>query len=119
MAGPRRPGLTDGSGRCGPAGVRSRHDGRRRAEGSPPYERVHHRGEPPARHGEVRATGTGDRTLRAHVSGGRGLVTTDSLEYTPWGLHGPAYLLDLADGTVVPERRAPGPPHDRLSPTGA
>ncbi|MGW1728086.1 hypothetical protein ACWCQK_34965 [Streptomyces sp. NPDC002306] len=41
----------------------------------------------------------------AHVSGDRVLVTTDSLEYTPWGHLGPALLLDLADGRLVAELR--------------
>ncbi|GAA3058130.1 hypothetical protein GCM10017562_23810 [Streptomyces roseofulvus] len=98
--------------------------GHRQAEGSPPYEWVRRRGEPLARRGEfavhgadgeIRATGTEGRTLwtrtfagrpnAAHVSGDRVLVTTDSLEYTPWGFLGPAYLLDLADGRLVAELR--------------
>ncbi|WP_190620840.1 hypothetical protein [Streptomyces venezuelae] len=41
----------------------------------------------------------------AHVSGGRVLVTTDSLAYTPWGNLGPALLLDLADGSRIAELR--------------
>ncbi|MGI5254723.1 hypothetical protein [Actinacidiphila glaucinigra] len=45
------------------------------------------------------------RPNAAHVSGGRVLVTTDSLEYTPWGFLGPALLLDLADGTLIAELR--------------
>ncbi|AWW41398.1 hypothetical protein [Streptomyces cadmiisoli] len=45
------------------------------------------------------------RPNAAHVSGDRVLVTTDSLEYTPWGLLGPALLLDLADGRLVAELR--------------
>ncbi|MFF2780042.1 hypothetical protein ACFVU3_34700 [Streptomyces sp. NPDC058052] len=96
----------------------------RREEGPPPYERARRPGEPLARRGEfavhgaegsVRATDAGGRTLwthtfagrpnAAHVSGGRVLVTTDSLEYTPWGFLGPAYLLDLADGRLVAELR--------------
>ncbi|MFJ5707550.1 hypothetical protein [Streptomyces sp. NPDC093105] len=98
--------------------------GHRRAEGPPPYEWALCPGEPLARSGEfavhggdgeVRVTGAEGRTLwthtfagrpnAAHVSGGRVLVTTDSLEYTPWGFLGPAYLLDLADGRLVAELR--------------
>ncbi|MFB6557915.1 hypothetical protein ACFCYH_03215 [Streptomyces sp. NPDC056400] len=41
----------------------------------------------------------------AHVSGGRVLVTTDSLAYTAWGNLGPAVLLDLADGSRIAELR--------------
>ncbi|MFF8408244.1 hypothetical protein [Streptomyces omiyaensis] len=93
--------------------------GHRRTEGEPPYERGPRPGEPLARRGgfavhgavgSVRAT-DGGRTLwtrsfagrphAAHLSGGRVLVTTDSLEYTPWGHLGPALLLDLADGRLV------------------
>ncbi|MFJ4466964.1 hypothetical protein ACIP2X_05500 [Streptomyces sp. NPDC089424] len=45
------------------------------------------------------------RPNAAHLSGDRALVTTDSLEYTPWGNLGPALLLDLADGRLVAELR--------------
>ncbi|MGW1542004.1 hypothetical protein ACWCPM_17525 [Streptomyces sp. NPDC002309] len=45
------------------------------------------------------------RPNAAHLSGDRVLVTTDSLEYTPWGFLGPALLLDLADGQLVAELR--------------
>ncbi|MDX3235918.1 hypothetical protein PV392_09515 [Streptomyces sp. ME03-5709C] len=45
------------------------------------------------------------RPNAAHVSGGRVLVTTDSLGYTPWGFLGPALLLDLVDGTLIAELR--------------
>ncbi|MFI0925483.1 hypothetical protein ACH4TP_16345 [Streptomyces sp. NPDC021012] len=95
----------------------------RRADGLPPYERPRP-GTPLARrdgtavHGRTRAvTGVGadGRTLwthsfsgrpnAAHISGGRVLVTTDSLEYTAWGHLGPAFLLDLADGRLVAELR--------------
>ncbi|MDX3094889.1 hypothetical protein PV703_25345 [Streptomyces sp. ME01-24h] len=56
--------------------------------------------------GRVRWTHTFDgRPNAAHVSGGRVLVTTDSLEYTPWGFLGPALLLDLADGSLITELR--------------
>ncbi|MEV7994553.1 hypothetical protein AB0O67_22340 [Streptomyces sp. NPDC086077] len=47
----------------------------------------------------------GGRPNAAHLSGDRVLVTTDSLEYTPWGHLGPALLLDLADGRLVAELR--------------
>ncbi|MFE7751380.1 hypothetical protein [Streptomyces sp. NPDC057428] len=65
--------------------------------------------------GEIRCVDTAGRTRwthrcagrpnAAHVSGGRVLVTTDSLEYTPWGFLGPALLLDLAAGTQIAELR--------------
>ncbi|MGW6918040.1 hypothetical protein ACWGB8_30135 [Kitasatospora sp. NPDC054939] len=45
------------------------------------------------------------RANDAHLSSGRVLVTTDSHEYTAWGVLGPALLLDLADGRVVAELR--------------
>lgn len=45
------------------------------------------------------------RPNAAHLPGDRVLVTTDSMEYTPWGLLGPALLLDLADGRLVAELR--------------
>ncbi|WP_051779030.1 hypothetical protein [Streptomyces sp. NRRL S-241] len=45
------------------------------------------------------------RPNAAHISGGRVLVTTDSLAYTPWGNLGPALLLDLADGSLITELR--------------
>ncbi|MFE5886715.1 hypothetical protein [Streptomyces hydrogenans] len=96
----------------------------RREEGRPPYEPARRPGEPLARRGEfavhgaegaVRVTGADGRTRwthtfsgrpnAAHVSGDRVLVTTDSLEYTPWGFLGPAHLLDLADGRLVAELR--------------
>lgn len=41
----------------------------------------------------------------AHISSGRVLVTTSSVGYHAWGHLGPAYLLDLADGTLVAELR--------------
>lgn len=41
----------------------------------------------------------------AHISSGRVLVTTGSINYHAWGHLGPAYLLDLADGTLVAELR--------------
>ncbi|MFF6791032.1 hypothetical protein ACFY9C_18370 [Streptomyces filamentosus] len=94
-----------------------------RGEGLPPYERPRS-GAPLARrdgtavHGRTGAvTGVGEdgrvlwthafsgRPNAAHVSDGRVLVTTDSLEYTPWGHLGPALLLDLADGRLVAELR--------------
>ncbi|MFJ9938315.1 hypothetical protein ACIRSJ_34900 [Streptomyces virginiae] len=66
------------------------------------------------RTGEVRCVDSSGRVLwtaacsgvpnAAHISGGRVLVTTDSLDYTPWGHLGPA-LLDLADGAPVAELR--------------
>ncbi|WP_327266498.1 hypothetical protein OG444_38395 [Streptomyces sp. NBC_01232] len=45
------------------------------------------------------------RPNAAHISGGRVLVTTDSLAYTAWGNLGPAVLLDLADGSRIAELR--------------
>ncbi|GGQ33416.1 MULTISPECIES: hypothetical protein [Streptomyces] len=67
------------------------------------------------RTGEVRCVDSSGRVLwtaacsgvpnAAHISGGRVLVTTDSLDYTPWGHLGPALLLDLADGAPVAELR--------------
>ncbi|MFJ3309537.1 hypothetical protein ACIPSA_42175 [Streptomyces sp. NPDC086549] len=96
----------------------------RRAVGRPPYERVRLPQEPLARRDELRihgdvgsvscvdaAGGTvwmhrcAGRPNAAHVSGDRVLVTTDSLEYTPWGILGPALLLDLANGRLVAELR--------------
>ncbi|MFJ3311085.1 hypothetical protein ACIPSA_50855 [Streptomyces sp. NPDC086549] len=96
----------------------------RRAVGQPPYERVRLPQEPLARRDELRihgdvgsvscvdaAGGTvwmhrcAGRPNAADVSGDRVLVTTDSLEYTPWGILGPALLLDLADGRLVAELR--------------
>lgn len=95
----------------------------RRTVGRPPYEarlaqqplalrddlRIH------GTTGEIRCVDTSGRTRwthrcagrpnAAHVSGGRVLVTTDSLEYTPWGFLGPALLLDLAAGTQIAELR--------------
>ncbi|MEE1788569.1 hypothetical protein PUR71_37565 [Streptomyces sp. SP17BM10] len=41
----------------------------------------------------------------AHISSGRVLVTTSSIGYHAWGHLGPAYLLDLEDGTLVAELR--------------
>ncbi|MFH8387871.1 hypothetical protein ACH4E7_44550 [Kitasatospora sp. NPDC018058] len=41
----------------------------------------------------------------AHISSGRVLVTTGSVDYCAWGPLGPAYLLDLADGTLIAELR--------------
>ncbi|MFD9005008.1 hypothetical protein ACFV0T_29320 [Streptomyces sp. NPDC059582] len=65
--------------------------------------------------GSVRCVDSTGRTLwthrcsgrpnAAHLSGDRVLVTTYSLEYTPWGHLGPALLLDLADGRLVAELR--------------
>ncbi|MGJ7419717.1 hypothetical protein AB9128_28115 [Streptomyces cinereoruber] len=96
----------------------------RQAEGPPPYERARPAGAPLARRGDLAVHGSpGSVALRdadgrtrwthsfagrpnaAHLSGDRVLVTTDSLEYTPWGLLGPALLLDLADGRLVAELR--------------
>ncbi|MEU9857552.1 hypothetical protein [Streptomyces sp. NPDC047974] len=96
----------------------------RRAEGPPPFERARPAGEPLARRhgvavhggvGAITAVDAGNRPLwthacagrpnAAHISGGRVLVTTDSLEYTPWGFLGPALLLDLATGRLVAELR--------------
>ncbi|MFF3559419.1 hypothetical protein ACFYXS_05185 [Streptomyces sp. NPDC002574] len=95
-----------------------------RAVGRPPYAQARPEGEPLAWRddlrihgavGEVRCVDASGRTRwthrcagrpnAAHVSGGRVLVTTDSLEYTAWGLLGPALLLDLADGTLIAELR--------------
>ncbi|WP_157901117.1 hypothetical protein [Streptomyces davaonensis] len=45
------------------------------------------------------------RPNAVHLSGDRVLVTTDSLEYTAWGILGPALLLDLADGRLIAELR--------------
>ncbi|MFG2987745.1 hypothetical protein ACGFZK_00200 [Streptomyces sp. NPDC048257] len=45
------------------------------------------------------------RPNAAHISGGRVLVTTHSLAYTPWGHLGPALLLDLTDGSRITELR--------------
>lgn len=92
--------------------------------GRPPYEPRHPDGEPLARRGDLRVHGRAGeiscldgagrtrwtyacagRANAAHISGGRVLVTTDSLEYTPWGHLGPALLLDLADGAPVAELR--------------
>ncbi|MDX3077039.1 hypothetical protein [Streptomyces sp. MI02-7b] len=94
------------------------------AIGHPPYERARSEGEPLARRDDLRVHGAvgeiscadasgrtrwthrfSGRPNAAHISGGRVLVTTDSLEYTPWGLLGPALLLDLADGTLIAELR--------------
>ncbi|MEU9303454.1 hypothetical protein [Streptomyces sp. NPDC048269] len=96
-----------------------------RKTGRPPYER-HEAGDlrPLASrdglriHGGVRTVSCIDasghtrwtrhcagRPNAAHISGGRVLVTTDSLEYTAWGHLGPALLLDLADGTQIAELR--------------
>lgn len=65
--------------------------------------------------GEIRCVDSSGSTLwttgcagvpnAAHICGGRVLVTTDSLDYTPWGHLGPALLLDLADGSPVAELR--------------
>ncbi|MEU3672081.1 MULTISPECIES: hypothetical protein [Streptomyces] len=65
--------------------------------------------------GEVRCVDPSGRVLwtaacsgvpnAAHICGGRVLVTTDSLDYTPWGHLGPALLLDLVDGSPVAELR--------------
>jgi hypothetical protein len=96
----------------------------RRAVGPAPYEQARPAQEPLARRGELRIHGAvgsvscvdsagrtrwahrcAARPNAAHVSGDRVLVTTDSLEYTPWGFLGPALLLDLADGRLVAELR--------------
>ncbi|MEU2503613.1 hypothetical protein ABZ621_02770 [Streptomyces sp. NPDC007863] len=96
----------------------------RRAEGPPPFERARPAGEPLARRhgvavhggaGAITAVDAGNRPLwthacagrpnAAHISGDRVLVTTDSLEYTPWGFLGPALLLDLSTGRLVAELR--------------
>ncbi|MFF7209710.1 hypothetical protein ACFZAU_04115 [Streptomyces sp. NPDC008238] len=97
---------------------------RHSAEGRPPYPWQPPDGRPLARRddlriqgatGEVRCVEASGRTRwthafdgrpnAAHISGGRVLLTTDSLDYTPWGFLGPALLLDLADGTLVAELR--------------
>lgn len=97
---------------------------RHSAVGRPPYPSRPPEGRPLARRDDLRIQGaTGEincvdvsgrtrwthacagRPNAAHVAGGRVLVTTDSLEYTPWGFLGPALLLDLADGTLVAELR--------------
>ncbi|MFJ2579309.1 hypothetical protein [Kitasatospora aureofaciens] len=67
------------------------------------------------RAGEITCADTAGRTRwthpvpgspnAAHISSGRVLVTTDSLDYHAWGHLGPAYLLDLADGTLTAELR--------------
>ncbi|MFI9613327.1 hypothetical protein ACIHCM_16940 [Streptomyces sp. NPDC052023] len=96
----------------------------RRAVGEPPYQRPPSPREPLARRDGTRVFGTvgsvtcvdstgatrwthrcGGRPNAAHLSGDRVLVTTDSLEYTPWGNLGPALLLDMADGRLVAELR--------------
>lgn len=95
-----------------------------RKAGPPPYDRSPPRGQPLARReglqihgtdGKVSCTGASGRTLwtvpcsgrpnAAHISGGRVLITTDSLTYTAWGHLGPALLLDLVDGTQIAELR--------------
>ncbi|MEV6205655.1 hypothetical protein [Kitasatospora sp. NPDC051914] len=96
----------------------------REVVGTPPYESRFTEGEPLAHRGGLRIHGAlgevtcidedgrtrwrhrlDGRPNAAHVSGDRVLVTTDSMEYTPWGNLGPALLLDLADGTRVTELR--------------
>ncbi|MGW1884709.1 hypothetical protein [Streptomyces sp. NPDC001970] len=96
----------------------------RRTVGRPPYEQPRPDGHLLAsrdnlrihgRVGEISCVDDSGRTRwthgcagspnAAHVSGGRVLVTTDSLDYTPWGHLGPALLLDLADGTRIAELR--------------
>ncbi|MEU6342879.1 hypothetical protein ABZ883_18290 [Streptomyces sp. NPDC046977] len=95
-----------------------------RTVGRPPYERARAEGQPLARREGVRIQGAvgeigcvdasgrtrwtqpiAGRPNAAHISGGRVLVTTDSLDYTPWGNLGPALLLDLANGALVAELR--------------
>ncbi|MEV8096918.1 hypothetical protein [Kitasatospora sp. NPDC085879] len=95
----------------------------RSAPGTPPYRPRRPEGELARRDalrihgatGEVRCVDDTGRTRWVHrcearpnaayISRGRVLVTTDSLQYTPWGFLGPALLLDLADGTLVAELR--------------
>lgn len=95
-----------------------------RAVGRPPYDQAPPEGQPLAWRDDLRIHGSvgeiscadasgrtrwthrvAGRPNAAHISGGRVLVTTDSLAYTPWGNLGPALLLDLADGTLVAELR--------------
>jgi hypothetical protein len=45
------------------------------------------------------------RPREAYACDDRLLVVTDSLEYTPWGLLGPAFLIDLGDGSLVAQLR--------------
>ncbi|KQV13640.1 hypothetical protein [Kitasatospora sp. Root107] len=96
----------------------------KRRTGRPPYYTPPAEAQPLARrdglriHGRVGGISCVDTTGRthwtlpcagrpnaAHISGGRVLVTTDSLDYTPWGFLGPALLIDLADGTLIAELR--------------
>ncbi|MGW6985057.1 hypothetical protein ACWGE1_37320 [Streptomyces sp. NPDC054932] len=98
--------------------------GHERAAGLPPDAPARPTGRPLARRQDLRIHGTvgkitcidgsgstrwtapcSGRPNAAHISGGRVLVTTDSLAYTPWGNLGPAVLLDLADGSRVAELR--------------
>lgn len=95
-----------------------------RKVGKPPYEPARSQGQPLGWrddlriHGKVRKISCVDASGRtrwthrcagypnaAHISGGRVLVTTDSLEYSAWGHLGPALLLDLAEGTPIAELR--------------
>ena len=96
----------------------------RRTVGSPPYDRLRSGREPLARRDDLRVRGAlgsvscvddagrtrwthgcAGRPNAVHVSGDRVLVTTDSVEYTAWGMLGPALLLDLADGRLIAELR--------------
>ncbi|MEU1594614.1 hypothetical protein ABZ468_17515 [Streptomyces sp. NPDC005708] len=95
-----------------------------RTVGRPPYEQARPEGQPLAWRDDLRIHGTvgeiscvdasgltrwthrcAGRPNAVHISGDRVLVTTDSLDYTPWGFLGPALLLDLADGTQIAELR--------------
>ncbi|MGW7330193.1 hypothetical protein ACWGIU_16670 [Streptomyces sp. NPDC054840] len=97
---------------------------RGRTTGPPPGGPARPVGRPLARRGDLRIHGTAGKIScvdasgrtrwtalcsgvpnAAHVSGGRVLVTTDSLAYTAWGNLGPAVLLDLADGSRIAELR--------------
>lgn len=121
MVRPEENGRTEGA---APGAWRVKVLKRRRTSGPPAYEPPRPADLPLARrddlriHGrtrEVSCTDSSGRTLwttpcsgspnAAHISGGRVLVTTDSLTYTPWGHLGPALLLDLADGSLIAELR--------------
>ncbi|MFD7395611.1 hypothetical protein [Streptomyces virginiae] len=115
-------GISEENGRAGAWRVTVRAHGRK--AGLPPESAARPAGRPLARRQDLRVHGTpgkiscvddSGRTRwtalcsgvpnAAHISGGRVLVTTDSLAYTPWGNLGPALLLDLADGSRIAELR--------------
>ncbi|MFC6134252.1 MULTISPECIES: hypothetical protein [Streptomyces] len=115
-------GTSEGNGRAGAWHVTMRAG--RRGTGLPPGGPPRPGGRPLARRQDLRIHGTAGKIScvddsgrtrwtalcsgipnAAHVSGGRVLVTTDSLAYTPWGNLGPALLLDLADGSRIAELR--------------